>query len=50
MLHTIAKDKHGPLTGTMAHAVEFAETLNRQRWPSFDWLKEPREAFLAVRD
>jgi len=22
MLHTIAKDKHGPLTGTMAHAVE----------------------------
>jgi hypothetical protein len=19
-------------------------------WPSFDWLKEPQEAFLAVRD
>jgi hypothetical protein len=35
---------------TMAHAVEFAEARNRQRWPSFDWLKEPQEAFLAFRD
>ena len=35
---------------SMAHAVEFAEAKNRQRWPSFDWIKEPREAFLAFRD
>lgn len=35
---------------TMAHAVEFAETLNRQRWPSFDWLQSPQEAYLAFRD
>ena len=34
----------------MSEAVEFAETLNRQRWPSFDWLKEPQEAFLAFRE
>ncbi len=35
---------------TMSHAVEFAEARNRQRWPGFDWLKEPQEAFLAFRD
>ena len=35
---------------TMAHAVEFAEAKNRQRWPSFDWLKEPQEAYLAFRE
>ena len=34
---------------TMASATEFAETLNRQRWPSFDWIKEPQEAYLAIR-
>lgn len=34
----------------MSEAVEFAETLNRQRWPSFDWIKEPQEAYLAGRD
>ena len=35
---------------TMAHAVEFAEAKNRQRWPSFDWLKEPQDAYLAFRE
>ena len=35
---------------TMAHAVEYAENKNRQRWPSFDWLKEPQEAFLAFHE
>ena len=35
---------------TMAHAVEFAEARNRQTWPSFDWLNQPQEAFLAFRD
>ena len=35
---------------TMAHAVEYAENKNRQRWPSFDWLKEPQEAYLAFRE
>ena len=35
---------------SMAHAVEFAEARNRQRWPAFDWLESPQEAFLAFRD
>ena len=35
---------------SMAHAVEYAENKNRQRWPSFDWIKEPQEAYLACRD
>jgi hypothetical protein len=35
---------------TMADAVEYAEHPNWQRWPSFDWLKAPAEAFLAFRD
>ena len=34
----------------MSEAVEYAETLNRQTWERFDWIKEPTEAFLAVRD
>ena len=34
----------------MSEAVEFAETLNRQRWPSFDWIREPTEAYLAFPD
>ena len=34
----------------MAHAVEFAEHKNRVKWPGFDWLKEPQEAFLAIRE
>jgi len=34
----------------MASATEYAEHRNRQRWPAFDWLKEPQEAFLAFRD
>ena len=34
----------------MSEAVEFAETLNRQTWAGFDWLKAPEEAFLAFRD
>ena len=33
-----------------AAATAYAENLNRQRWPSFDWIKEPTEAFLAFRD
>ena len=33
-----------------AAATAYAENLNRQRWPSFDWLKEPQEAYLAFRD
>ena len=35
---------------TMAEAVEFAEERNRQTWAGFDWIKEPREAYLAFRD
>jgi hypothetical protein len=35
---------------TMAHAVEYAEHKNRVKWPRFDWLLEPQEAFLAFRD
>jgi hypothetical protein len=35
---------------SMAHAVEFAEARNRQRWPGFDWLREPQKAFLAFRE
>lgn len=35
---------------SMASATEYAEHKNRQKWPSFDWLKEPREAFLAFRE
>ena len=35
---------------SMPLATEFAEARNRQTWPSFDWLKEPTEAFLAFRD
>ncbi len=34
---------------TMAGAVEYAEHKNRQRWPGFDWLNEPQEAFLVFR-
>jgi hypothetical protein len=34
----------------MSEAVEYAETLNRQRWPSFDWIREPTEAYLAILD
>jgi hypothetical protein len=34
----------------MASATEYAEARNRQRWLSFDWLKEPQEAFLAFRE
>ena len=34
----------------MSEATEYAETLNRQTWERFDWIKEPTEAFLAVRD
>ena len=33
-----------------AAATAYAENLNRQRWPAFDWLKEPQEAFLALKD
>lgn len=32
---------------TLALASEFAEARNRQRWPQFDWLDEPSEAYLA---
>ena len=32
----------------MAHATEYAEHRNRLRRPSFDWCKEPTEAFLAL--
>ena len=35
---------------TMASATEYAEHRNRQRWPSFDWLQSPQEAYLAFRD
>ena len=35
---------------SMPLATELAEARNRQRWPSFDWLKDPTEAFLAFRD
>jgi hypothetical protein len=35
---------------SMSHAVEFAEARNRQRWPGFDWLRQPTEAYLAIRD
>ena len=35
---------------SMASATEYAENKNRQRWPSFDWLKEPQEAYLAFRE
>ncbi len=38
----------GHVFETMAGAVEFAEAKNRQRWPGFDWLNEPQEAFLAI--
>jgi hypothetical protein len=34
----------------MASATEHAEHRNRQKQPSFDWLKEPTEAYLAIRD
>jgi len=32
----------------MAYATEYAEHRNRLRRPSFDWCKEPTEAFLAL--
>jgi len=35
---------------SMAHAVEYAEARNRQRWPAFDWLRQPQEAYLAIRE
>ena len=35
---------------SMAHAVEHDETLNKQKWPGFDWLQSPQEAFLALKD
>jgi hypothetical protein len=35
---------------SMAHATEYAEAKNRQRWPGFDWIKSPQEAFLAFRE
>jgi hypothetical protein len=35
---------------SMAHAVEYAENLNRQKWPGFDWCDSPTEAFLALKD
>ena len=34
----------------MSEAVEYAETLNRQTWERFAWIREPQEAFLAFRD
>ena len=34
----------------MAHATEYAEHRNRLRGPAFAWLKEPQEAFLALKD
>lgn len=35
---------------SMAHATEYAETLNLRTWPKFDWCKSPTEAFLALKD
>jgi hypothetical protein len=35
---------------SMVHAAEFAEHRNRQQLPGFDWIKQPRQAFLAFRD
>jgi hypothetical protein len=31
-------------------ATEYAETLNAKTWERFDWLLEPQEAYLAIRD
>ena len=35
---------------SMLEATEFAEALNAKTWERFDWIKEPREAFLAFRE
>ena len=35
---------------SMVGAVEYEEHRYRQRWPAFDWLKSPQEAFLALKD
>ena len=33
-----------------AAATAYAENLNKQKWPSFDWLQSPQEAYLAFRE
>ena len=33
-----------------AAAVSYAENLNKQKWPGFDWCDSPTEAFLALKD
>jgi hypothetical protein len=33
----------------LSEAVVVAEALNAREWPIFDWLREPVEAFLAIR-
>ncbi len=48
--HRIERLHVGHGFDTMAHATEYAEARNRQRWPGFDWIREPVEAYLAVRD
>jgi hypothetical protein len=35
---------------SMLEATEYAETLNAKTWERFDWLLEPQEAYLAIRD
>jgi hypothetical protein len=35
---------------SMASATEYAEHKNRVKWPRFDWLLEPQEAYLAIRE
>ena len=35
---------------SMAEGVDFAEALNARTWSRFDWLLEPQEAFLALKD
>jgi hypothetical protein len=35
---------------TEAAAVAYAENLNKQKWPGFDWCDSPQEAFLALKD